>query len=85
MTKTKQKWQDEFVELYGYLDKYSEGIVHRLGLFIAHTRKQAQEEILDKVKIGKACGVDEDRTTKCWCRLKAIENYETKIKKLKGL
>lgn len=28
-------WEDEYVELYGYLDKYVEGIVGRQGKWIA--------------------------------------------------
>ena len=30
-----EHWEDEFVSTYGYLDKYVEGIVGRIGKYIA--------------------------------------------------
>jgi len=33
--KKEELWEDEYVELYGYLDKYSKGIIQRQGKWFA--------------------------------------------------
>ena len=40
----KENWEDEFVELYGYLDKYVKGIVGRQGKWIDKLLKSEKEK-----------------------------------------
>ena len=42
----KEEWEDEFVELYGYLDKYVNGIVGRQGKWFAQALAKEQAKTI---------------------------------------